>query len=168
MGAGKSTQARRFLHSYCGTRLSFGDGVKEEVARAAARNEDEYEQIIAEMYDPEAKAKWRTALQVWGTDVRRKLFGENYWVEYLAEKLETQPRSLPLVIDDCRFWNEFDYLKAAGFHMIRLLPRPTLKVDDTHESERYWREFPVDVEIWPGNQDEVWEQVQTYLEKAGF
>lgn len=65
-------------------------------------------------------------LQLLGTDWGRKVFGENIWVDILKRKIELlddaheiserdkrKKSNLLLIIDDCRFPNEFDAFPQA-------------------------------------------------------
>ena len=55
-------------------------------------------------------------LQILGTEWGRENFGENVWVDILKkkiEKLESQKSKRLIIIDDCRFENEFDAFPEA-------------------------------------------------------
>jgi hypothetical protein len=53
----------------------------------------------------------RTLLQVMGTEVGRRLFGENVWVDALMKKIEGKPR---VVITNVRFPNEAEAVWSRG------------------------------------------------------
>lgn len=66
-------------------------------------------------------------LQIWGTEVRRKLWGENYWVdkaEQALQKIRTEGNGTHFVfITDTRFYNEVNLIKKwSGYYtdVIRL------------------------------------------------
>ncbi len=50
-------------------------------------------------------------LQWWGTDYRRNLYGENYWIEQTDERIEKSDEEV-IIIPDTRFKNEHGYIKG--------------------------------------------------------
>ena len=62
----------------------------------------------------------RTLLQYVGTDIIRSQ-DENYWVRFIAEIMRFFPDAWDFVlIPDCRFPNEVNYLKERGFEVFHL------------------------------------------------
>jgi len=55
--------------------------------------------------------KDRELLQLWGTDYRRNIFGDRYWIDIIEEKISGLGR---VVIDDMRFKNEADYINQRN------------------------------------------------------
>jgi hypothetical protein len=51
--------------------------------------------------------------------------------------------NMPVVVTDCRYGNEAEALKAAGFILVRI-KRPDLVSTDTHDSENDLNAFPAD------------------------
>lgn len=151
IGSGKSATAsalREAVSSYIdgATVLSFGMEVKKEAANAIGRDGNERRKIFLEMLHPELKHKWREIIQVWGTEVRRRNFGEDYWVTKISDIIKESTESI--IIDDCRFWNEYNMLKEHNFSFVRCLPKEgNSDLSALHESERYWSTFPVDVTV---------------------
>lgn len=89
------------------------------------------------------KAVYRTLLQWVGTDlVRNHLATETYWIErFLARVAALQSDGWSRIIcDDCRFANEVDALRAAGFLIVKIV-RVGLISTDPHPSEAFAREF---------------------------
>lgn len=74
----------------------------------------------------------RLILQEFGTDVCRKLFGEDIWLDNLNRRIELCDSSV--VIDDCRFLNEAVNLRSKDALMIGL-QRPPMNMSDLHQSE---------------------------------
>ena len=81
-------------------------------------------------------------LQWWGTNYRRKHFGEDYWVNRLDEKLQTlweYPDEQRIVIADTRFPEETAHIRAKkdGLLLRVNAERPFEETgrDDEHESE---------------------------------
>ena len=69
------------------------------------------------------RASWRPIWQVWGTEVRRRLFGESYWLkQWEASQNGRKPGHI--IVPDVRFANEFEffslYAQQRGFHERRL------------------------------------------------
>jgi len=126
--------------------LAFGDLVKEEVARAVSDNDPiERSRVLHEMHTPELKYKWREILQVWGTEVRRRHYGDDYWVKKMENELLDVSS---IIVDDCRFWNEYDMLKEHDFWFVRCMPKEAnTSLTALHESEMYWAQFPVDLTL---------------------
>ena len=151
IGSGKTTVARELTEGISRDRaaiLSFADGVRWEVAEAAATEDLPVGEIIWEMCHTEHKRRWRTALQVWGTEVRRQIFGEDYWVERMRGRMELYDLDFVVVVDDMRFKNEADMLREEGFFLVRLAPNPDYEAAETvHASEAEWASMSVDLEV---------------------
>lgn len=109
-----------------GTRIAFADALKEEVARACG--------VTVEFINAN-KEMFRPILQWWGTDFRRKLKGETYWVDKAIVKISQAIKSGKdlIIIPDVRFRSEALTLLDLGAHVIRV-SRPE-QAGDTHASE---------------------------------
>lgn len=154
-GSGKSSIADAL-----GVRMSFADGVRREVAavllpvvRLASQFPDDvsFDGILESMTRPNEKDSFRPLLQVWGTDFRRAQ-DPDYWCRALEARIRrsmAEDSSRRLVIDDCRFPNEYNLLKSFGFKFVGLESgantRPLSGAQLAHESERYWPRFSVDL-----------------------
>ena len=81
------------------------------------------------------RASWRPIWQVWGTEVRRNLFGASYWLKQW-ESAMSERRSCHIVVPDVRFANEFEffslYAQQHGFRERRLW----IKRDSVWEAEQ--------------------------------
>lgn len=166
-GAGKSTIAIQWAKLVNGVRLSFADRLRRELATAYADGDFSMSRrIYREMTHPVKKEGWRPLLQAWGS--RRRADNENYWVEMVVRGLDRQPTA----IDDCRYPNEYDALKAVGFVFVGLGDGPTNRQLPTevaaHESERYWRDFPCDLYLdWQAGPERQAVRLQEMLEGRG-
>ena len=106
-------------------RVGFADALKLEVARACCVTVDEINKH---------KDNFRLILQGWGTDFRRKLYGEDYWITRWERHVLGLPDDVYMVIvPDIRFHNEAKTIQDIG-GKICLVDRPTTDTD-THESE---------------------------------
>lgn len=82
-------------------------------------------------------------LQVWGTDFRRRFFGEDYWViKALHEILDYRHNKKVIIIPDTRFINEYEAvkrLKGKYVNVVRLNEDGSRYIDpsrsSTHKSE---------------------------------
>jgi hypothetical protein len=75
-----------------------------------------------------------------GTDVGRRLFGDNIWVDLAMRSI---PAGAKVVFSDCRFPNEADAVKAAGGEVWRLT-RPGFGPVNDHVSETALDGYPHD------------------------
>ena len=90
----------------------------------------------------------RALMQNYGTEVRRKE-DPDYWVKLWELSVLYEIRNDPnykLVVDDARFINEVDSVRAEGGTIIRLT-RPDLTVPDNHSSETEQSQIEVDYSI---------------------
>ena len=63
--------------------------------------------------------KWGAFLQWWGTDLRRKNFGENYWVDKTIAQIKAEKPDVAL-ITDTRFPNEAQAVKGLGGYNLNI------------------------------------------------
>jgi hypothetical protein len=104
----------------------------------------------------------RKALQMVGTDLFRKKFHSNLWVDIVENKINQMIKSDPNVkifVTDCRFKNEMEVIKKYPgsfiFHIKRNVPewfddyRSGRSIDTRfiHPSEIEWMRWPFDNEI---------------------
>lgn len=149
-GSGKTYIANAWCDIVDGQRLSFADAVRREVAEALAATDDQGRSAVefyALLMDPATKDEYRSLTQVWGTEFRRAQ-NPDYWVEKVAVLLAKTGAVTPLVVDDCRFPNEYETLRRADFLFIGLESGETTHelTDDQrrHESEQHWPRFEFD------------------------
>lgn len=57
-------------------------------------------------------------LQIWGTNIKRRLYGEDYWVKKWQENI---PNSDIVYVTDVRFQNEYETLKKMGGYYIDVI-----------------------------------------------
>jgi hypothetical protein len=86
-----------------------------------------------------AKDAWpdvRRLLQRLGTEVGRRHFGTNVWVDLAMRKVDG-----PTVFTDCRFPNEADAIRASGGAVWRI-ERPGFGPVNDHPSEHALDDYP--------------------------
>lgn len=116
-------------------RLAFADALKNELCCACKVSPE-----FMEMH----KDAFRLGLQWWGTEFRRGLFGDDYWINQAHEKLNSALARCtgigPMVVfTDVRFPNEYDFIKKVGGKVVRVVRSvpngaPPVPVDN-HPSE---------------------------------
>ena len=121
-------------------RVGFADAVKHEVSEATGFRMDFIE---------EHKKDFRLLLQVWGTEFRRNLCGNEYWIEKMAEVLKASKNHYDYIfITDVRFYNECAFIKEQGGSIVRVQRRldvvqPSDESDyDNHSSEINLDDYP--------------------------
>lgn len=72
-----------------------------------------------------------------GNDFGRK-YQSDLWIRNLEHRVNklSKGKAQAIVVTDCRFRNEFDYLKSAGFYQIRLLRDSHTKINDVSETNQ--------------------------------
>jgi len=92
-----------------------------------------YQDFVDEVGLHEAKnhPEVRRLLQVYGTDVMRRQFGENVWVDLAYSGKDPADH---WVVTDCRFKNEADGIRDHGGFVVRI-NRPGVEPPNLHPSE---------------------------------
>lgn len=105
-------------------------------------------------WDGNKDEKGRTILQYVGTDVIRAQ-APNYWVEFIAEMLVFfRDRWDYVLIPDCRFPNEIEYLAKFGHDIINVrvirpnFENPLTEEQRKHPSETALDDYGYDFRIW--------------------
>lgn len=139
--SGKDTVAELLCLNYGYTRMSFADPIRDAVYalnpivfnlnNRVADLVDEYGWDVAK-----ANPEVRRLLQVFGTEVGRKQFGENFWVQQAFDKLE----STKIVFADVRFPNEANEILQYGGQVWRVNRHNHAPVN-THKSEHAMDNF---------------------------
>jgi len=123
--SGKDTVADILMMKYPKSiKYYFAACLKMEVARACG---------VTVEYIDEHKDNFRRILQGWGTDFRRKLQDENYWIKKMEIAVQNFSSFKNIIIPDVRFKNEYDFVKQNGGIVIRV-SRDTGAIDN-HVSE---------------------------------
>jgi hypothetical protein len=119
--SGKDTVAELLCLNYGYTRMSFAQPMRDAIYTLnpivfnlnsrVADLVDEYGWDVAK-----ANPEVRRLLQVFGTDVGRKQFGDNFWVQQAFDKLE----GTKIVFSDVRFPNEAKEIQQYGGQVWRI------------------------------------------------
>jgi hypothetical protein len=107
--------------------FAFADPLKHEVCKACG---------ISRTILEENKDNFRLILQGWGTDFRRKMHGDDYWIKKTGLALHTSVMSDQAdiyVFTDLRFTNEANFLRDCGAVIVRV--NRDLSTVDEHSSE---------------------------------
>jgi hypothetical protein len=159
IGAGKGT-VRDILvreHGYHG--FAFADALKDAVAqifvwpRQLLEGDSNASRSFREKVDPWWSHKLgyevtpRLILQKMGTEACRHNIADNIWIAALEKRIHGYE---DIVISDCRFPNEIDFVRSVGGVVFQVCrgPAPTeAELAKMHVSETAWREYPVDMVI---------------------
>jgi len=113
--SGKDSTAELLCLNYDYRRIAFADPMREALFRLnpkldsithLAHRVEDYGWDVAKR-EPEV----RRLLQVLGTEVGRKMFGQDFWVNIALSGLNAEDR---VVVSDVRFPNEADAIKKLG------------------------------------------------------
>jgi len=135
-GAGKTTLARMLVEEYGFVRLSFAKQVKSFASSILSR--------------PIDKKRDRRFLQMLGEGARAS--DSLIWIKWLSWSLaEADEEGQSVVVDDCRYLNEAQWLKSQGFVLIRVLggghEYNLPKNEANHESEVELEKIKVDYRL---------------------
>lgn len=110
-------------------RVAFADALKSEVAKACG---------VTKEYLELHKKSFRLILQGWGTDWKRRLVKDTYWIEQYYRRTLTLPKEDVIITPDVRFLNEYNTLRDVGAYMWRVYRLPIEDItsfSDCHQSE---------------------------------
>jgi hypothetical protein len=148
--SGKDTVADHLIKEFNFTKHSFAEPMKEAMYILNPKVSYDYEdldyQYVVDTYGiDDAKVRYpevRRLLQVFGTEVGRKMFGEDFWVNIALNKI----RSFHTVISDVRFPNEAEAIKAKGGVVWRV-NRPNITPITNHYSEVAMDDYSFDLTL---------------------
>lgn len=150
-GAGKNAVSEIIRETYLDAiSVAFADSLKmlcskmvNDFARSNDMNDIFFSQWDIRRID-EHKDLLRPLWQWIGTDLVRNSY-PNYWINRLANYLNSNEFARKIIVTDCRFHNEADWLKANGFIIARLNGRNRENVP-SHSSEYTSSQLDVDIE----------------------
>lgn len=155
-GSGKTTVANHLIETYGARRYGFATPLKEMVKKALAFTDEQVygTQEQKEAIDPRYGHSPRWFLQRIGTEGCRAVFGEDFWTSQAIDVIKRQAPVLA-VIDDMRFENEAQAVRAVGGNVWRLWPvadsiaLERASAAGSHASEEQWKQLTADLEIQP-------------------
>jgi len=112
-------------------RMAFADKVKYTVQDIYGLSIEQLWLSDKEVIDKRYNLTPRFIMQRFGTEVARQIHPDT-WVLALAREVENIDKNI--VIDDCRFKNEADWIHSEGGVIIRIV-RPSIIEEDNHQSE---------------------------------
>lgn len=119
-GSGKSTAAEHLINRHGFTRVRFAGPLKAMMA-ALGLTPDEIEGHLKEQPCALLGGKTpRYAMQTIGTEWGRDIINRDLWIRAWRAAVDKLPPGAPVVVDDCRFPNEADAVRAVGGVLVRI------------------------------------------------
>jgi len=166
--SGKDTVAELLCLNYGYTRMSFAQPMRDAIytlnpmvegGNRVADLVDEYGWDVAK-----ANPEVRRLLQVFGTEVGRKQFGENFWVQKAFDKIEGNK----IVFSDVRFPNEAREIQQYGGQVWRINRHNHTPVN-THKSEHAMDNFMFKHVIYnDGTLDDLFNDCEMLAKQLGL
>lgn len=132
-GSGKSTIANYIMQKFDIKKYSLGDVLKETLVEVSNLFNDPI--TLSDLYNTKKKQQYRHHMQIFGTDILRKYFGDDIFNVALEKRVDN---SKSFIIDDVRFKNEYDYwvnyAKTYNYKLITL--RVIRKQNSLKENEK--------------------------------
>lgn len=142
-GAGKSTAAKALVERFGYVRIGFADPLKAMLGAFLAHVGVHPETVQSMLHGVLKNAPTgylggnsaRHAMQTLGTEWGRRCMGVDFWIEALAHRLGYAPKQ-KFVIDDLRFDNEAEFVRAKGGWVIEVRAAAPPSPTPAHASER--------------------------------
>jgi hypothetical protein len=160
---GKDTLANFAIHrlsemGFKAIKRHFADPLKLECATMLAYEldpgnpnyHDRAKDFFREMNDVTKKEKYRLLLQFWGTEFKRGMVCDSYWIDKMRTQLESDAADGVAVVfvPDMRFPNEARLVKELGGYNIRV-QRLGMADGDGHASEHALDDYQGwDANVW--------------------
>lgn len=138
-GAGKSTAAMHLVKRHRFERVRFAGPLKAMMAAlglTAAEIDGDRKELPCELLGGKTP---RWAMQTIGTEWGRQCIGDDLWIRAWRAAVDRLPSGAPVVVDDCRFPNEAEAVRAAGGLIVRI-NRQGAGTASAHESEQHYIE----------------------------
>lgn len=133
-GSGKGTSSQYVIQQHDFIEISFAKAVKDALSVMFG-----WDRNLLEGDTPESR-KWREtkdefwskkfnkditprwAMQNFGTDLIRKHFKSDFWVN-VVEKFINENKNKNIIVSDCRFKNEIDLIISLGGQIVEIQPK---------------------------------------------
>lgn len=135
-GAGKSTAAAHLVQRHGYERVRFAGPLKSMLAALGCTQEQIDGSEKETPCDLLCGKTPRQAMQWLGTEFGRNLIGDDIWIRAWKAAVDRLPAGVPVVVDDLRFPNEAEAVRAAGGVIVRI-DRPGAGTAWNHVSEQY-------------------------------
>lgn len=150
-GSGKDTIADFLVENYNFKKVSFATILKHIIAIIFSWNREKLDGLTEQdrLWRETTDEWWSSALNIpnftpryamqnIGTNLFRHHFNENIWILSMQRKIEIflQNNSSNIVITDCRFENEIEFVKKMGGIVVLVKRDESRKAKMNHESER--------------------------------
>lgn len=144
-GSGKSTAAAHLVDAYGYERVRFAGPLK-AMLKALGLSDREVDGDLKETPSALLCGKTpRQAMQTLGAEWGRDLIHTNLWISAWRAAVDRLPEGMPVVVDDLRFPNEAEAVRALGGILVRVF-RPGAGTLSAHVSEQH--ELPQDVSVY--------------------
>ena len=156
IGSGKGTVGDILVRDHQYTKFAFADALKDATAtiftwpRGLLEGDSNASRTFREKVDPWWSMKLgyevtpRLILQKMGTEACRHGIADNIWIAALEKRIQGYD---DVVISDCRFPNEIDFIRSAGGVIVRVKrgedPSPA-ELSKLHISETAWNSYVPD------------------------
>lgn len=113
-GSGKSTAALHLEKNHGFARVRFAGPLKAMLAALGCTHEEidgSHKEFPCNLLGGKTP---RHAMQTLGTEWGRELIANDLWIRAWKAAVDRLPAGVPVVVDDCRFPNEAEVVKAAG------------------------------------------------------
>ena len=137
-GSGKDTVADYIVKKYNYKKTSFATPLKIIVSLISGWNYDfvdgkEDRQLRETLEHYKYNMTCRQMMQYIGTDLFRKQFNENIWINITKNYIDNHSENI--IVTDCRFENEINLIKKMGGKII-IIKRNNINSVNKHESEK--------------------------------
>lgn len=175
-GSGKDFAASYLVSNFAYQRVAFADELKVEAYEAlpGVRVNHSFREEAIQWINERKHLPWmRSFLQSLGV-AKREAVDPLYWVQVAFTHIATTERwSGPQswVVTDCRFQNEADTLREAGFYLVRIhrLDQEPLSGDlGSHASETEQEDIQEDYGFYnPGTPDKLYHELDLMIQYLG-
>jgi hypothetical protein len=179
IGSGKGTVADILVRNHQYHKFAFADALKDAVAtiftwpRGLLEGDSNASRAFRERVDVWWSNKLgyevtpRLILQRMGTEACRHGIADNIWIAALEKRIHGYN---DVVISDCRFPNEIDFIRSAGGLIVRVKrgddPSPEV-LSTLHVSETAWNSYEPDYVISnEGTLDELKKSIDSFLTRS--
>lgn len=167
-GHGKDTIADYLVQKYQFHKLTYAEPIKKICKDIfSLSNEQLTNHYLKEMVDPRWEKSPREIMQLIGTDLFRKTFSDNIWVNILREKAKLLLLAgKNIVISDIRHLNELEHLFTLSdniliFNVIRDIKD---EKEDNHPTEQFQYEKNIPIEkIYNTTLEELYVQIDSKI-----